>query len=88
MPLKAKVFRLSKRFLRATNGKKKNTFGYRPLARFVYYIEFQITGKNPNNPTLLYGLSRYFRQNKNEAKPLYYENLLYQQQSKHKKITN
>lgn len=44
--------------------------------------------KNPNNLPLLYGLSRYFRQNKNEAKAVYYENLLYQQQSKHKKITN
>ena len=43
---------------------------------------------NPNNPPLLYGLSRYFKQNKNEAKALYYENLLYQQQNKRKRVTN
>ncbi len=38
--------------------------------------------KNANNIPLIYGLSRYFRQNKNENKALYYENLMFQQQRK------
>ncbi|NSW45060.1 MAG: hypothetical protein HPY79_04520 [Bacteroidales bacterium] len=33
--------------------------------------------KNPNNPNLLYGLSRYFKQHQNIEKSLYYERLLY-----------
>lgn len=43
--------------------------------------------KNPSNLPLLYGLSRYFRQNRNEKKALYYENLIFQQQKKQHKST-
>lgn len=48
----------------------------------VKYWELAIS-KNRNNPALLYGLSRYFKQNNNDKKAMYYNNLLYQQQVKH-----
>jgi len=50
-------------------------------ARAVKQWEIAIQ-KNPSNLPLIYGLSRYFRQNKNEKKALYYENLMFQQQRK------
>jgi len=42
--------------------------------------------KNPNNPNLLYGLSRYFKQCKNLEKSLYYEHLLHRIQHNSKSL--